>query len=238
MEKERLKQIIEAVVFASGEPLDKRDILSKLDVSEKEYEAAVLELKEKYNSKTSGVVLLEFGSKLQFASASELAEEVMLIISPVRERALSKSTIETLSIIAYKQPITRLEIEEIRGVSSDYALNVLLDHKLVEVVGKKDALGRPLLFGTTEEFLKRFNLSGIDQLPDKESLMNRIETIKKDASDGLYKTYDVPEGEIIPEKVLEKLKEASKKIASDPADGKFELVDPTESFAADGDDFV
>lgn len=238
MEKERLKKIIEAVVFASGEAIDKRDIITKIDVTDAEYNEAVKELKEKYNAKTSGVVLLEFGSKLQFASASSLAEDVMMVISPVRERALSKSTIETLSIIAYKQPITRLEIEEIRGVSSDYALNVLLDHKLIEVVGKKDALGRPLLFGTSEEFLKRFNLGGIEELPDKESLMNRIETIKKDASDGLYRNYDVPDGEIIPEKVLEKLKEASKRISADPADGKFELVDPSETLSADSDDFV
>lgn len=238
MEKDKLKKIIEAVVFASGEPIDKRDILSKIEVEDKDYNSAVKELKEKYNKENSGVVLLEFGSKLQFASSSDLAEDVMMIISPVRERALSKSTIETLSIIAYKQPITRLEIEEIRGVSSDYALNVLLDHKLVEVVGKKDALGRPLLFGTTDEFLKRFNLASIDQLPDKDSLMNRIETIKREASDGLYKNYDVPEGEIIPEKVLEKLKEASKRISADPADGKFELVDPGETLADDSDDFV
>lgn len=237
MEKEYLKRLIEAVVFASGEPIDKRDILSKIDVSEKEYKSAVDELKEKYNKETSGIVLLEFGSKLQLASSSNLAEDVSVIISPVRERALSKSTIETLSIIAYKQPITRLEIEEIRGVSSDYAMNVLLDHKLIEVVGRKDALGRPLLFGTTDEFLKRFNLESIESLPDKDSLASRIETIKKETGDGLYRNYDVPDGEIIPEKVLEKLKEASKKISEEKAE-KFNLVDPGEDFGSDGDDFV
>lgn len=235
MEKQRLQKIIEAVVFASGEPIHRSDIISKLEITEEEYNEAVEGLKQKYNIETSGVVLLEFNNKLQLSSSSNLAEEVMLILSPVRERALSKSTIETLSIIAYKQPITRLEIEEIRGVSSDYALNVLLDHHLIEVVGKKDALGKPLLFGTTDEFLKRFNLENISSLPDKDSLMGRIETIRRDG-DGLYREYDIPDEEIIPEKVLEKLaKQTSKSVATETP---FSLVDPTKnSFDTTGDDF-
>lgn len=212
MEKERIVKLIEAIVFVSGEQIDRSDIISKLEITKEEYEEAIVELRNKYNKETSGVTLLEFGTKLQFSSNGELVEDVMKVICPVRERALTKSAIETLSIIAYKQPITRLEIEEIRGVASDYALGILMDHKLVAVVGKKDAVGKPLLFGTTEEFLKRFNLDSIDELPDKNELTERIKTLREASSQegsGLYREFDISTDEIIPEKIRESLDSAS-----------------------------
>ena len=207
MEAKKLVNIIESIVFASGEQIDRADIINKLEITEAEFSDAIAELKNKYDPKSSGVVLLEFGTKLQMCTNSELVDDIMKVICPIRERALTKSTIETLSIIAYKQPITRLEIEEIRGVASDYALGVLLDHKLVEVVGKKDAVGRPLLFGTTDEFLKRFNLGSIDELPNKNELMDRIKTLKSESSqegNSLYRNFDVSTDEIIPEKIRTK----------------------------------
>ena len=229
MEKEKIVKLIEAIVFVSGEQIDRSDIISKLEISTEEYDEAIKELREKYNKDNSGVVLLEFGTKLQFSSNSDLVEDVMRVICPVRERALTKSAIETLSIIAYKQPITRLEIEEIRGVASDYALGVLMDHKLVAVVGKKDAVGKPLLFGTTEEFLKRFNLDTIEELPDKNQLTERIKTLR-DASEkegpGLYREFDIATDEIIPEKIRESLNSSS-------------IIQHEETIIdADDDDFV
>lgn len=212
MDKEKIIKLIEAVVFVSGEQIDRSDIISKLEVTKEEFDDALSELKKKYNKETSGVVLLEFGSKLQFCSNSELVDDVMKVICPVRERALTKSAIETLSIIAYKQPITRLEIEEIRGVASDYALGILMDHKLVAVVGKKDAVGKPLLFGTTEEFLKRFNLDSIEELPDKNELTERIKTLRESTEregTGLYREFDIATDEIIPEKIRESLNSSS-----------------------------
>ena len=131
MDKERIVKLIEAIVFVSGEQIDKSDIISKLEITPEEYEEAIVELRNKYNKETSGVTLLEFGTKLQFSSNSELVEDVMKVICPVRERALTKSAIETLSIIAYKQPVTRLEIEKIRGVKSDHAVNKLIEYELV-----------------------------------------------------------------------------------------------------------
>ena len=115
--------------------------------------------------------------------------------------------LETLSIIAYKQPITRLEIEEIRGVDCTYAVQNLSKMNLIEVVGKKDAVGKPLLFGTTDEFLKRFSLNDLDDLPDYESLADRIETIPiKEEDNSLFDmksneniSVDIPEKEEIPE---------------------------------------
>lgn len=210
MDDKRIEMLVEAIVFVMGEPIDRRDIINKLEITEEQLSNAVCNLQQKYKAEESGIQLLEFGSKLQLATNSDLVDDIMKVICPVRERALTKSTIETLSIIAYKQPITRLEIEEIRGVASDYAIGILIDHKLIEVVGKKDAVGKPLLFGTTEEFLRRFNLDSIESLPDKESLTERIATLKKSSEEegsSLYRTFDVSSEEIIPEKVRERLKE-------------------------------
>ena len=206
---ENLEQILESLLFVAGEPVAVSDITAKWDVTKAEVEKAAKKLQAKYN-KDCGINLLIFNGKLQFSSNPIFADPVSVVLNPIRQRNLTKATMETASIIAYKQPITRLEIEEIRGVSSDYALGVLLDHKLVEVVGKKDAVGKPLLFGTTDEFLKRFNLGGLEELPNKESLLKRIETIKTNSENSLYNNYEISTEEIIPEKVKEKLKEAAR----------------------------
>lgn len=228
MDSKRLESLIEAIVFVSGEQIDRADIMGKLEVSQEEFDSALGNLKKKYNNEDSGVVLLEFGTKIQMASNSELVDDIMKVICPVRERALTKSAIETLSIIAYKQPITRLEIEEIRGVASDYALGILLDHKLVAVVGKKDAVGKPLLFGTTDEFLKRFNLNSVESLPDKDQLMERIKTLRSSSQEedetSLYRNFDISSEEIIPEKIRESLEART--------------VEQSSFISNDGDDFV
>ena len=110
-----------------------------------------------------------------------------------------------MAIIAYKQPITKLEIEEIRNSkSADYAIQMLLDHKLIEVVGRKDAVGKPFLFGTTDEFLKRFNLSSLQDLPSYEDLLERIKLIRQEtevqhSTDSLYRDHTISQEEIIPE---------------------------------------
>lgn len=154
---QNFENILESILFVSGTPVDISDVTSKLAVTKKEVLTAAEKLKEKYD-KGSGFELLFFGSKLQLASKSQYANEVAAVLNPIRERQLSRATLETLSIVAYKQPVTRLEIEEIRGVSSDYAINILLEHKLIEIVGRKETVGHPVLFGTTDEFLRRFGL--------------------------------------------------------------------------------
>ena len=131
-------------------------------------------------------------------------------MNPIRERALTKATLETVAIIAYKQPITRLEIEEVRGVNSDYTIQTLLEHNLIEVVGKKDAVGKPLLFGTTDEFLKRFGLNSISDLPNSEELMERIKTIYEDDSESLYKEYELPPEEETKNSLLERKEELTR----------------------------
>ena len=134
---------------------------------------------------------------MQLATNPEYALEIATVLNPIKERQLSKTALEVAAIIAYKQPVTRLEIEEIRGVNSDYALQLLLKHSLITVVGRKDSIGKPLLFGTTDEFLKRFELSTIGELPDYEDLISRIRQIRESQNqdDSLYNNFEIPEEE-------------------------------------------
>lgn len=194
---DNLENVLESIIFVSGGAIDIADILSKIDVSKKDFTKAVENLKKKYSG-DCGIYLREFHNKLQFSTNSAYAEQVALVLNPIREKQLSKAALETAAIIAYKQPITRLEIEEIRGVSSDYAINLLMEHNLVEVVGRKDAVGRPVLFGTTDEFLKRFNLNNITDLPSYESVLESIQIIREKKDDSLYNHFEVPTDKITP----------------------------------------
>lgn len=186
---ENLDKIIESVLFVAGDPIAMSDLCFKFNVKQKELDEAVAKLMERFDG-NSGIKLLCFNNKLQLSSNPDYVEYISAVLNPIRQRNLTKATLETAAIIAYKQPITRTEIEETRGVNSDYALNILLEHKLVEVVGRKDTVGRPTLFGTTDEFLKRFNISSIDELPDYEELMANIQRLRENHSDSLFNRFE------------------------------------------------
>ncbi len=186
---ENLESVIESVVFVAGEPVLISDLCFKFEVKPKEVEAAVKNLQKKYNEK-SGIKLLCFNNKLQFSSNPENVDYVTAVLNPIRQRNLTKATLETIGIIAYKQPVTRMEIEEVRGVNSDYAINILLEHKLIEIVGHKETVGKPALFGTTDEFLKRFGISSIGDLPDYDELLDKIQKIKETYSDSLFNRFE------------------------------------------------
>ena len=188
-----LTNIIEGILFVAGNGVEKEDIIEKLEITEKELNQAVKELQEKYAS-PSGVQIITYKNKLQMCSNPEYAEQISVVLNPIKERALTKTALETVAIIAYKQPITRLEIENIRGVSSDYAVQVLLQHNLIEVVGRKDVIGKPLLFGTTDEFLKRFQISDLSELPSYEELLEQIKVLTKGMdTDSLYNEFEIEE---------------------------------------------
>jgi len=180
---------VEALIFAAGKEISKDDILKKITVmSKKELDLAIETLKEKY-SKSSGVILLVFNNKLQFVSNPKYAEIVLDVLTPIREKELSRTLIEVLAIIAFKQPLTKLDIEEIRGVSSEYAVAMLQKASLIDVIGRKNTVGKPLLYGTTDNFLKKFRLSGLSELPGKEQLMERIKVLDEqynEFGEGLY----------------------------------------------------
>ena len=186
---ENLESVIESVLFVAGEPVLISDLCFKFNVKPKEIEKAVQKLQEKYDE-NSGIKLLQFNNKLQCASNPKNVDFVSLVLNPIRQRNLTKATLETIAIVAYKQPITRMEIEEIRGVNSDYAINILLEHKLVEIVGRKDAVGKPALFGTTDEFLKRFDISSINDLPDYNELLEKVQKIRENYSESLFNRFE------------------------------------------------
>jgi len=168
-----LTNIIEAVIFASGEAVPVKYIIEKLGCSLKEVNACVDELKEKYSG-DSGIHLLTFNGKLQFATNPDFKQPVSDVLTPIKEKEFTKTILECAAIIAYKQPITKPELEEIRQVSCDYAIHTLLELEMIVPCGRKDAVGKPILYATTDNFLKRFKLNSIDDLPDYDELMEQI----------------------------------------------------------------
>lgn len=166
---DRLERIIESVLFAAGAPVPLKKLVDVLGTtgprpSVKEAQAAVLALQERYATDQRGIRLHEVAGGYQFRTARENAEWVRVLFREKPAR-LGRATLETLAIVAYKQPVTRAEIEAIRGVDVDGVLNTLLARKLVKIAGRKEAVGRPLLYGTTPEFLETFGLKSLDELP-------------------------------------------------------------------------
>jgi segregation and condensation protein B len=187
---QNLQETVEALIFASGEPLSKKDLIDSIpELTTRELNKIIENLKVKYGGE-SGVLLLTFNDKVQFSTNQKYGDTLVEVLTPIREKALSQSLLEVLSIIAYKQPITRLEIEEIRSKDPDYALSMLMKINLIEVKGRKEAVGRPILFGTTEEFLRKFQIESIDNLPDYKEVLERIARLDQNfnAADrtGLY----------------------------------------------------
>lgn len=187
-----LENKLEALLFVSGDGVEISEIIEKWQVTDKALEKAFENLKERFNE-NFGIKIIKYRNKLQLCSNPTYADDISSVLNPIRERNLSKATLETIAIIAYKQPITRLDIEQIRGVNSDYAIQTLLKHNLIEVVGRKDAIGKPLLFGTTDEFLKRFDLENLDNLPNYDDLLNSIQVINEQKT--LYNEFEIPDDE-------------------------------------------
>lgn len=162
-----LEAKLEALLFASGDPVEVDDLIRVLESTALEVGQAVDRLKEKYNSE-SGVRLLQFGTHLQFATNPEAAGMIEDLLYPVQKKIFSRAALEILSIVAYKQPVTRGEIEDIRGVQCSMTVTNLINLGMIEEVGRKDTLGRPALFGTTDQFLRKFGLESLDDLPARD----------------------------------------------------------------------
>ncbi len=197
--KSELKEIILSILFVSGDGIEKDFILQKLNISPKELDAVIEELCKEYCGE-KGIHIIKYKNKVQLTSNPMYADYISEVLNPVREKSLTRAALETLAIIAYKQPITKLEIEDIRRVNCDYAVQILVDQNMIEVIGRKDAVGKPLLFATTENFLKRFNLEDLAQLPDYEELLERIKVIneeeKEEQSDSLYNEFELKTEEL------------------------------------------
>lgn len=173
-----LSNQIEAVLFVSGKEIEELFIKEKLNADTKDFNKAVAELQDKYSG-DSGIHLLRFNKKLQFATNPQYSAEVEAVLNPIKEKELTNAMLETLAIIAYKQPVTRLDVEEIRSVDCSYSVQNLVRLGLVEVVGRKETIGKPLLFATTDDFLKRFSISNVSDLPDYETLLAKLQEISE-----------------------------------------------------------
>ncbi|MCR4661929.1 MAG: SMC-Scp complex subunit ScpB [Clostridia bacterium] len=170
-----LENYLEALIFAAADGIKYNTIIENLkDYSKKEIDIALENLRKKYSNK-SGIILICYNKIYQFQTNPEYSDLLVNILQPIKERKLSKTIYQTLALIAYKQPITRLEIEEARGVNSDYAINMLLKASLIEIVDRKNTVGRPALFGTTDSFLRKFQLESLEDLPSHDEIRKLIE---------------------------------------------------------------
>ncbi len=185
---EKLTNIIEAILFAAGDAVPVDLLREKLDVSKKEVDEAVHQLEKKYTG-VCGIRLLNFNHKLQFATNPEYKDLISQVLMPIREKEFTKTILECAAIVAYKQPITRGELESVRGINSDYAISTLLSLDMITPCGRKDSPGRPVQYATTDNFLKRFKLKALSELPDYEDLMKKIaelNALEETSSNYLY----------------------------------------------------
>ncbi len=161
------KAILEGILFAMGEAVPVGRIASVMDMTEKQTEKFLLEMQEEYNSSLErGIHLIRLEDSWQLCTKRDYYDYIHRLKEKARRAALTNAGLEVLSVVAYNQPVTRSSIEFIRGVNSDGPLNNLIASGLVKEVGRLDAPGRPILFGTTEDFLRCFNLSSLSELPD------------------------------------------------------------------------
>lgn len=158
------ERIVEAVLFTMGKSVDTRRLALAIDGTAEEARAAALRLKAKYEAEKRGMDIIELEDSFQMCTRAQYYENLIKVASAPKKQVLTDVVLETLSIIAYKQPVTKLEIEKIRGVKSDHAVNRLIEYNLVYEVGRLDAPGRPALFATTEEFLRRFGVGSTKDL--------------------------------------------------------------------------
>jgi segregation and condensation protein B len=179
---ERAVQVLEAMFFAAEKPLDLRALEETTQFPREVLQAALTELQATYAPGSGGVVMVDLGGRWQLRTEPQVGAYVrrMLQVKPLR---LTRAALETLSIIAYRQPITRPEMEDLRGVDCGAVTKALLERKLIRILGKKDEPGRPLLFGTTREFLELFNLRDLTQLPTLREFQELSEESRKIVED-------------------------------------------------------
>lgn len=176
---DQLMAAVEAILFTMGESVEISAIAKALAVKTTRVRQILKRLQKKYDAPSRGIMIQQFEDAVQMSTKPEQYENLIKIAKVPKKMTLSDSVIETLSIVAYKQPITKIEVESIRGVSCDYAINKLLEYDLIKELGRKDAPGRPILFGTTEQFLRSFGVKNLTELPSLNSV--QVEEFKEEA---------------------------------------------------------
>lgn len=168
MDKKEIKSIIESLLFIWGDPLSLKDISNVLEMNEKKVEEIINEMINEFDFERRGIKITQIGDSYQLGTRSEHFDWIKKLSMPRTKKSLSNAALETLSIITYRQPITKSEIEAIRGVRCDKALDTLLEKELIEEKGRIEKTGRPIIYGTTKQFLKYFGLKSLKELPPLE----------------------------------------------------------------------
>lgn len=181
MENMNYEAAIQAILFTMGDSVELSKIADALGLAEEMTLQILYSMMEKYNSQEYGIKIVELDGSFQMCTKPEMYEYLIRIAKQPKKHALTDILLETLSIVAYKQPVTKIEIEKIRGVSCDHAINKLVEYNLISEIGRKDAPGRPILFGTTEEFLRCFGVQSVDDLPALNP--DQIEEFKQEAQE-------------------------------------------------------
>lgn len=195
--KKTIKSAFESMMFTWGEPLDAKTAGEVFDISKNEAYECFKELQAEYEQEGRGIVIREVNGAFQFVTREENADYIERLCTPVKAKKLSQSALEVLAIVAYRQPVTKGEIEAIRGIKCDRVMEGLMNKNLVEAVGRSEAVGRPVLYGTTDTFLKNFGFASIKELPEIDDIESAINVdIEADGAEAASGGADSCEGQM------------------------------------------
>ena len=189
MEIKKYEAIIEALLFTMGDSVELSRLASTIGHDEETTKKIIHNLMDKYASEDRGIQIIELENSYQMCTKKEMYDYLIKLAAQPKKHVLTDVLLETLSIVAYKQPITKVEIEKIRGVKTDHAVNKLVEYNLVCELGRKDAPGRPLLFGTTEQFLRCFGVKSLEELPEINPV--QLEEFKVQAEEEVQLTLNI-----------------------------------------------
>ncbi len=185
----RTQAAIEAILFSVGEAIDIKELAKVLELEVSDLDKIIADMAEKYKDEDRGIHIVRLENAVQLCTKNKYYDILTKVVNMPQKHSLTDSLMETLSIVAYKQPVTRQEIEAIRGVSCVHAINKLVEYKLIAEVGRLDAVGRPILFGTTEDFLRSFGVTSMDELP--VITPDKIEDFRQEAMEEVNIKVDV-----------------------------------------------
>lgn len=189
MKIKELEGAIEAILFAMGESVELSRIAKAINMDTKTTEKLIHNMMDRYEQEERGIQIIELGDSYQMCTRKKYYEYLINIALHPQKPVLTEVMLETLSIIAYKQPVTKAELEKIRGVKCDHAVNKLVEYNLVRELGRLDAPGKPILFGTTEEFLRSFGVQNLDELPMPDPV--KVEDFKAEAEEEVQLKLDL-----------------------------------------------
>lgn len=189
MENKKIEAAIEAILFTMGDAVEVSQIADAVELSVDQTQKILEDMKKRYAKEDHGLQIIELDHSYQMCTKKEFCEYLIRLAMHPKKPALTDVMLETLSIIAYKQPVTKAEIEKIRGVKCDHAINKLVEYNLVKELGRLDAPGKPILFGTTEEFLRSFGVQDLDDLPVPDPV--KVEDFKAEAEEEIQLRLDI-----------------------------------------------